>query len=230
MDYTQVKDMQSRFDNLVRRVPGEDIEFWFARDLQELLGYDNWVNFSIVLRRAIGACGATEFEPADHFRGVTRGAILGRDVECGDVTYGDVECDVEDFMLTRYGCYLIAQHANPGRATIVFAQSYFAIQTRKQKLVNDRMRLQALIDGRAGLREPRAFASGNHSSNNYSSNGYEHGTDDEGFMRIRIRDEVFNAEQNQRKPPPQQMVADDVKTLARRLKGELHGLVRDFLT
>ncbi len=220
MDYTQVKDMQSRFDNLVRRVPGEDIEFWFARDLQELLGYDNWVNFSIALRRAISACGATEFEPADHFRGVTRGAILG-----GDVTYGDVECDVEDFMLTRYACYLIAHHADPRRATIVFAQSYFAIQTRKQKLVNDRMRLQALIDGRAGLRDPRELSSGK-----YSTSNYEHGADDEGFMRIRIRDDIFGGEQNQREGQPQQMVADDVKTLARRLKGELRGLVRDFLT
>lgn len=220
MDYTQVKDMQSRFDNLVRRVPGEDIEFWFARDLQELLGYDNWVNFSIALRRAISACGATEFEPTDHFRGVTRAVILG----------SDVECNVEDFMLTRYACYLIAHYADPRRATIVFAQSYFAIQTRKQKLVNDRMRLQALIDARAGLRDPRALSSGSYSSNNYSSNGYEHGTDDEGFMRIRIRDEVFGGEQNQREAQPQQMVADDVKNLARRLKGELHGLVKDFLT
>ncbi len=220
MDYTQVKDMQSRFDNLVRRVPGEDIEFWFARDLQELLGYDNWVNFSIALRRAISACGATEFEPADHFRGVMRGAILG-----GDVTYGDVECDVEDFMLTRYACYLIAHHADPRRATIVFAQSYFAIQTRKQKLVNDRMRLQALIDGRAGLRDPRELSSGK-----YSTSNYEHGDDDEGFMRIRIRDDIFGGEQNQREGQPQQMVVDDVKTLARRLKGELRGLVRDFLT
>lgn len=215
MDYTQVKDMQSRFDNLVRRVPGEDIEFWFARDLQELLGYDNWVNFSIALRRAISACGATEFDPADHFRGVTRGAILG----------SDVECDVEDFMLTRYACYLIAHHADPRRATIVFAQSYFAIQTRKQKLVNDRMRLQALIDGRAGLRDPRELSSGS-----YSSSNYEHGDDDEGFARLRIRDDIFGGEQNQRETQPEQLAADDVKTLARRLKGELRGLVRDFLT
>lgn len=215
MDYTQVKDMQSRFDNLVRRVPGEDIEFWFARDLQELLGYDNWVNFSIALRRAIGACGATEFEPADHFRGVTRGAILG-----SDVAYGGVECDVEDFMLTRYACYLIAHHADPRRATIVFAQSYFAIQTRKQKLVNDRMRLQVLIDARAGLRNSRELSSGS----------YEHGVDDEGFMQIRIRDDVFGGVQSPRKIQSTYMLGDDVKKLARRLKGELRGLVKDFLT
>ncbi|HTF96694.1 MAG TPA: hypothetical protein VL995_11225 [Cellvibrio sp.] len=219
MDYTQVKDMQSRFDNLVRRVPGENIEFWFARDLQELLGYDDWVNFSIVLRRAIHACNSTAFESADHFRGVTRAAILSRGVGGSDVAFGDMECDVEDFMLTRYACFLIAQYANSGKATIVFAQSYFAIQTRKQKLVNDRMRLQALIDVRAGLREARELSAGN----------YEHGDDDEGFLRIRMRDDAAGGAQHLRETRPEHMAGENVKKLARRLKGELRGLVRDFL-
>lgn len=152
MDYTQVKDMQSRFDNLVRRVPGENIEFWFARDLQELLGYDCWVNFSIAMRRAINAYDLIDYGPTDHFRSVTRAAILD----------GEVECDVEDFMLTRYACYLIVWNSDARRMTIVFAQSYFAIQTRKQKLVNDRMRLQALIDVRAGLREAGELLTNNY--------------------------------------------------------------------
>lgn len=210
MDYTQVKDMQFRFDNLVRRVPGENIEFWFARDLQELLGYDSWTNFSIAMRRAINACDPADYEPVDHFHRVMRAATLG----------GDVECDVEDFMLTRYACYLIARHGAPHRMTMVFAQSYFALQIRRQKLVNDCMRLQALIDARAGLRESGEFAPGS----------YERGVDDEGFRWIRLRgaSALFDGGQGQRKIHTEN--SGDMKNLARRLKGELHALVRDFLT
>lgn len=212
MDYTQVKDMQARFDGLVRRVPGESIEFWFARDLQELLGYDSWVNFSLALRRAINACGAANDEVEDHFRSVTRAAILS----------GDVACDVEDFMLTRYACYLIARHSDPRRATIIFAQSYFAIQTRKQKLVSDRMRLQALIDARAGAGEVGPPSSGN----------YERGVDDENFARIRARADsaLLGGARGQGGIQPVNLAVTDIKTLARRLKGELRELVRDFLT
>jgi len=209
MDYTQVKDMQSRFDNLVRRVPGENIEFWFARDLQELLGYDSWANFSIAMRRAINAYHLSDYGPADHFRSVTREAILG----------DEVECDVDDFMLTRYACYLIAWNSDARRTTIVFAQSYFSIHTRKQKLVNDRMRLQALIDARAGLRE----------SGEFLPNNYEQGMDDEGFARLRFREaSIMDEAQGQGEIQPENFA--DIKNLARRLKGELRGLVRDFLT
>jgi DNA-damage-inducible protein D len=208
MDYTQVKDMQSRFDNLVRRVPGNNIEFWYARDLQELLGYDSWIHFSIAMRRAISAYDLTDYGSTDHFRSVTREALLD----------GYVECDVEDFMLTRYACYLIAWNSNARRTTIVFAQSYFAIQTRKQKLVNDRMRLQALIDARAGLRESRELL----------TNSYERGEDDEGFVRLRLLGDSAMAEaQGSRKIQPENL---DIKNLARRLKGELREMMRDFLT
>lgn len=208
MDYTQVKNMQSRFDNLVRRVPGENIEFWFARDLQELLGYDSWTNFSIAMRCAFNAYDLIDYKPTDHFRSVTREAILD----------GDVECDIEDFMLTRYACYLIAWNSDARRMTIVFAQSYFSIQTHKQKLVNDRMRLQALIDARADLRE----------SGEFLTNNYERGVDDEGFARLRsLEDSIMSEVQGQCKIQPENLV--DIKSLARRLKGELRELVRNFL-
>jgi DNA-damage-inducible protein D len=192
-------------------VPGEDIEFWFARDLQELLGYDSWITFSIAMRRAINACGSG-YEPVDHFRSVMREAVLG----------GDVECDVEDFMLTRYGCYLIACNSDPRRMTIVFARSYFAIQTRRQKLVDDRMRLQAMIDARACLPESGA----------HSPDKYERGEDDEGFARIRMRDDpaLLGGRQGQREIQLDSPPVEDIRKLARRLKGELRALVRDFLT
>ncbi len=208
MDYSQVKDMQARFDNVVRRVPGENIEFWYARDLQELLGYDSWTNFSIALRRAISACDSIEYYPADHFRSVTRTIKFS----------GDVKSTVEDFMLTRYACYLIAWHGDSRRMTMVFAQSYFAIQTCKQKLVNDRMRLQALIDARTGL-----CKSGKHVENNY-----ERGVDDEGFMRIRLcGDSALCGLQGARRIQPGN---GSIKQLARRLKSELRALLKDFLT
>lgn len=212
MDYTQVKDMQARFDNLVRRVPGEDIEFWFARDLQELLGYDSWASFSIAMRRAINACDPIEYEPVDHFHRVSRAANLD----------GEVECKVEDFMLTRYACYLIARHSDSHRMTMVFAQSYFAIQTRKQKLVSDRMRLQALIDARASLCKAGEF----------SADNYERGMDDSGFLQIRLRD-AFALSAGAKGLPGVQSnnpVGSDIKQLARRMKSELRALVRDFLT
>jgi DNA-damage-inducible protein D len=161
MDNSQIENMQSQFDNLAMRVPDENIEFWFARDLQEPLGYARWENFSAAIKRAIISCESTGYESSDHFRGVTKMVPLG----------SGSECEIDDFMLTRYACYLIAQNGDPRKAPIAFAQSYFAIQTRKQELVEDRMRLQARLDARERLRE---------SEKELSQNIYERGVDDEG--------------------------------------------------
>ncbi len=208
MDYSQVKDMQARFDNLVRRVPGEAIEFWYARDLQELLGYDSWANFSIALRRAISACDPVEYYPADHFRRVNRA-----------IKFDGVESVVEDFMLTRYACYLIAWHGDSRRMTMVFAQSYFAIQTGKQKLVNDRMRLQALIDAQASLCKTRQSVPAT----------FERDTDDEGFLWLRLRADaaLLDGAKDSRLT---QAENGEIKQLARRMKSELRALLKDFLT
>jgi DNA-damage-inducible protein D len=168
MDTQQIQIMQTQFDAMAQRVPDANIEFWFARDLQEPLGYIRWENFSTAIARAISSCETTGFDPADHFRGVTKMVVLG----------SGAERNIDDFMLTRYACYLIAQNSDPRKAPIAFAQSYFAIQTRKQELVEDRMRLQARIEARERLRE---------SEKELSQNIYERGVDDEGFARIRSR-------------------------------------------
>jgi DNA-damage-inducible protein D len=163
-----VKKLQSRFDDLAQNIPGEEIEFWFARDLQDPLGYLRWENFLIAIERAIASCKTTGYEPNDHFRGVTKMVPVG----------SGAERPIDDFMLTRYACYLIAQNGDPRKEPIAFAQSYFAVQTRKQELIEARMRLQDRLEVREKLRE---------SEKTLSQNIYERGVDDAGFARIRSK-------------------------------------------
>jgi DNA-damage-inducible protein D len=138
MDKSALITLQNRFDGLSQTVPDEGIEFWFARDLMEPLGYVRWENFQTAIQRAVTSCETTGYEPNDHFRGVTKMVKLGSGAERA----------VDDFMLTRYACYLIAQNGDPRKEPIAFAQSYFAIQTRKQELIEDRMRFLARMDDR----------------------------------------------------------------------------------
>ena len=168
MNRELIRQMQERLDVLAQSLPDENIEFWFARDLQEPLGYVRWENFLTAVKRAIESCETTGYNPDDHFRGVTKMVPLG----------SGAERPIEDFMLTRYACYLIAQNGDPRKEPIAFAQSYFAIQTRKQELIEGRMRLQARLEARDRLRE---------SEKTLSQNIYERGVDDAGFGRIRSK-------------------------------------------
>ena len=163
-----VPQLTARFDELSQRLPDEGIEFWFARDLMEPLGYARWENFTTAIHRAIRSSKSTIYEEIDHFRGVTKLVRLG----------SGAERPVDDFMLTRYACYLIAQNGDPRKQAIAFAQSYFAVQTRKQELIEDRMRLQTRLEARDRLRE---------SEKTLSQNIYERGVDDAGFGRIRAQ-------------------------------------------
>ena len=167
-DNSIVPELTARFNELSHSLPDEGIEFWFARDLMAPLGYARWENFTTAIGRAIKSCKSTGYKESDHFRGVTKMVKLG----------SDSNRRVDDFMLTRYACYLIAQNGDPRKQAIAFAQSYFATQTRKQEIIEDRMRLQARLEARDRLRE---------SEKTLSQNIYERGVDDAGFGRIRAQ-------------------------------------------
>ena len=168
MNPETMQKMQRQFDDMSHQVPGEQIEFWFARELQEPLGYARWENFFKAIQRAIESCQTAGHEPSDHFRGVTKMVTLG----------SGAQREIEDIMLTRYACYLIAQNGDPRKEPIAFAQSYFALQTRKQELLEDRMQLIARMAARERLRESEKVL---------SQNLYERGVDDAGFARIRSK-------------------------------------------
>jgi DNA-damage-inducible protein D len=105
------------------------IEFWLARDLQHLLGYDEWRNFTTVISKAKTSCEVSEHPVADHFVDVNKTITMPK----------GAAKEVPDLMLTRYTCYLIARNGDPGKQQIAFAQTYFAMQTRKAEQIEQRL-------------------------------------------------------------------------------------------
>lgn len=136
-----VTKLHANFEGLVHVEPQSNVEFWFARDLQEQLGYTKWENFAKVIERAKLSCETSGFSVSDHF------LYASRTVEAGK----GAQREIKDVMLTRYACYLIAQNGDPAKEEIAFAQSYFAIQTRKQELVEQRIEELERLNARKKL-------------------------------------------------------------------------------
>lgn len=168
MDKKRIEIIKSKFDSVVHTFDDTDIEFWYARELMGLLGYERWENFNKAILRATESCETSGIEVSDHFREVTKMVQLG----------SGAQREVRDYMLTRYACYLVAQNGDPTKEEIAFAQGYFAIQTRKQELIEERISYIERTEARGRLRE---------SEKRLSQNIYERGVDDAGFARIRSK-------------------------------------------
>ena len=161
-------ELKEKFDSIINTEEKDNIEFWYARDLQIQLGYKRWENFIETIKKAMQSCENAGIEVDNHFREVTKMVQIG----------SGARRNLQDYMLTRYACYLIAQNGDSKKEEIAFAQTYFAVQTRKQEIIEDRIRLMNRLEAREKLKE---------SEKQLSKNIYERGVDDLGFARIRSK-------------------------------------------
>ena len=144
------------------------IECWSARDLQRILGYTEWRNFLNAVEKAKIACENVGVAVPDHFVDVNKMVPLG----------SGAERTIDDIALTRYACYLIAQNGDPSKNEIAFAQTYFAVQTRKQEIIEQRLLDVDRVSARDKLSK---------SEKKLSGIIYERGVDDRGFAIIRSK-------------------------------------------
>lgn len=166
MKSEEINQLVNQFEGAMQQVDG--VECWSARDLQVLLGYSKWENFEKVINKAKEACKNAGADAGDHFPDVRKVIEAGK----------GAQHDILDIALTRYACYLIAQNGDSRKPEIAFAQTYFAVQTRRAEIIEQRLLEFERVKAREKLSRTEKQLSGIL---------YERGVDDRGFAIIRSK-------------------------------------------
>jgi len=188
-----------QFESVASEIEG--IECWSARELQKLLGYSKWENFEKVINRAKDACSNAGEEISDHFPDVRK--VIGAGKGAQHI--------INDIALTRYACYLIAQNGDSRKAEIAFAQNYFAVQTRRAEIIEQRLLEYERVKAREKLSQTEKQLSGIL---------FERGIDNHGFAVIRSKGDqaLFRLSTQQLKKklfmPENRSVADFLPTIS----------------
>ena len=203
MKESEITELFNRFETVVSEYEG--IECWSARELQELLGYSQWRNFSNIVDKAKDSCVNAGENVSHHFADVSKMVSIG----------SGAEKQINDILLTRYACYLIAQNGDSRKEQIAFAQNYFAVQTRRAELITQRMLESERVEARIKLAE---------TENKLSGVLYERGVDNKGFAVIRSKGDqaLFNLSTSQLKckmsVPENRPLADFLPTVSIKAK------------
>lgn len=212
MKSEEIKDLFQKFENAASEL--EKVECWSARDLQLLLGYSKWENFEKVIEKAKDACKNAGEQIDYHFPDVRKTITMPK----------NAEKEINDILLTRYACYLIAQNGDSRKEEISFAQNYFAVQTRRAELVEQRLLEFERVKAREKLSQTEKQLSGVL---------YERGVDSQGFAIIRSKGDQalfrLNTQMLKKKMrvPDNRPVADFLPTIsikAKDLAAEMTGL------